>query len=463
MKSLDTIWQKYTPRFIRRRLEGRVELQKVIANTGWLIVEKFIQLTINLFVGIWVARYLGPELRGIIIYANSFVSLVVPLSALGLGGIVIREIVKDPHSKYELIGTVFVLQVMSYLLILPLIIAAVLLLRSGEATVVWAVIIIAIGNIFSTSRIFDFWFQSQLKSKYVVWATQSSEIVIAVVKIILILADAPLMAFVIVTAINMVLYFLAKLAFYIGRGEKIQNWRFSYNRAKAMLQDSWPLAFSFLAITIYTQIDNVMLGQLMDNHAVGIFGEAARISTMWYFIPAAIASSAYPVLVRSYQNLSPRKYQNRTQTLFDILSLTAYFSSVSLALSASILITSLYGQEYIKSGSVLAVHVWTFIFVSLRHGVDRWLMVNNMTQFTMWYTLLGVTMNIALNYWWIPISGEIGAAWATVLANAISIYLINLFLPQLRPLFKQLVLALFAPVRLPITFFKRLSLQNSIW
>jgi len=462
MKSLDTFWQKYTPQFIRQRLEGRVELQKVIANTGWLIVEKFVQLTINLFVGIWVARYLGPELRGIIIYANSFVSLIVPLSALGLGGIVIREIVKDPDSKYELIGTVFGLQVMGYLLILPLIIAAVLLLRSGETTVLWAVIIIAIGNIFSTSRIFNFWFQSQLKSKYVVWATQSSEIVIAVVKIILILVEAPLMAFIGVTAINMMLYFLAKLAFYTWSGEKIQFWRFSYNRAKAMLQDSWPLIFSFLAITIYSQIDNVMLGQLLDNQAVGIFGEAARISTMWYFIPAAIASSAYPVLVRSYHNLSSRRYQNRTQTLFDILTLTAYVSAIPLALSANFLITSLYGQEYAKSGSVLAIHVWTFIFVSLRHGVDRWLMVNNMTQFTMWSTLLGVFMNITLNLWWIPTGGVIGAAWATVLANATSIYLISLFVPPLRNLFKQLALALLAPVRLPIILYKRLSVKNLI-
>jgi len=148
-------------------MAGRVELKKVIANTGWLVANDVIQIFFNLFVWVFIARHLGPDQRGIMIYAVSFTSIFVPISALGLGAILIRELVAKPDKKNELMGTVFLIQIVSYLLILPVMIGTVLLLRRGETLVIWSVIILAIGSLFSVSRIFKFWFQSQLQSKYI--------------------------------------------------------------------------------------------------------------------------------------------------------------------------------------------------------------------------------------------------------------------------------------------------------
>jgi PST family polysaccharide transporter len=448
MDFLLSLQRKIIPNFIRNRFAGRIELQKVVANTGWLVFDAVSQIIINLFVSVQVARYLGPELRGIMIYANSFVSLFVSLSALGLGAIVIRELVREPEAKGELMGTVFVAELVCYILFLPLIIVSVLILRAGEPLVQWAVIILAIGSLFSTSRIFNFWFRSQLQSKYAVWASRIVEFIIAGFKIILLVIQAPLLLFITVSALQIVMYFFAKLVFYTKTGERIRTWRFNASRARTLLRDGWPLALSLFAITLYTEIDNLMLGQLMDNKAVGLYGEAARVSKMWYFIPVAIASSAYPVLVRAHENITQHNYNQRVQQFFDVLAIVGYASAIPASLLAPFAVSLVYGPDYAETGRVLTIYVWTFVFVALREGMNRWLMVDNLTLYSMWSALIGAGFNIGLNFMLVPKYGVIGAAWATLISNFFAIYLLCLAVPRLRPLFRQLVQALFAPLHL---------------
>ncbi|RPI33951.1 MAG: flippase, partial [Nitrospiraceae bacterium] len=57
-------WTKYLPAFVREKVEGRRYLQNVISNTGWQFADNLLRMGVGLFVGIWVARYLGPGQYG---------------------------------------------------------------------------------------------------------------------------------------------------------------------------------------------------------------------------------------------------------------------------------------------------------------------------------------------------------------------------------------------------------------
>ena len=69
-------------------------------------------MTVGLFVGVWVARYLGPEQYGIYSYAIAFVALFSAFSTLGLEGIVVRNIVIEPSRKDEILGSAFMLRLL---------------------------------------------------------------------------------------------------------------------------------------------------------------------------------------------------------------------------------------------------------------------------------------------------------------------------------------------------------------
>ena len=85
---------------------------KYFKNTSWLFAEKIIRMMVGLFIGIWVARYLGPEQFGLFSYAVSFVGLFTAISTMGLDTILVRELVKNESNRDILLGTAFRLKLL---------------------------------------------------------------------------------------------------------------------------------------------------------------------------------------------------------------------------------------------------------------------------------------------------------------------------------------------------------------
>ncbi|HDY85387.1 MAG TPA: flippase, partial [Methylophaga sp.] len=138
-------------------------------NTSWLMGEKILRMSVGLFVGIWVARYLGPEQFGLLSYAQSFVFLFTVIATLGLDGIVVRELVKDKTQRDVLLGTAFGLKLIGAFLILPILAIAVQLTSNDNYTNL-LVFIIASATIFQSFNVIDFYYQSKVLSKYVALA-----------------------------------------------------------------------------------------------------------------------------------------------------------------------------------------------------------------------------------------------------------------------------------------------------
>ena len=58
--------------------------KRYFTNTSWLMGHRVLSMVVALFVGAYVARYLGPERFGLLSYAGSFVGLFTALATLGL-------------------------------------------------------------------------------------------------------------------------------------------------------------------------------------------------------------------------------------------------------------------------------------------------------------------------------------------------------------------------------------------
>jgi len=98
------------------QLKNHSGFRKYFANTSWLITERVLRMTVALLVGVYVARYLGPERFGLLSYSHSFVGLFLALATLGIESILIRELVKRPANRNELLGTAFGLKIFGTLL-----------------------------------------------------------------------------------------------------------------------------------------------------------------------------------------------------------------------------------------------------------------------------------------------------------------------------------------------------------
>lgn len=442
---MDSKWVNLLPSFIGQHLRGRSYLQNVLNNIGWLFTEKILQMGIGLFVGVWLARYLQPGPYGIFNYAIAFVALFSPLATLGLDGIIVRDLVNDPSKKEKVLGTAFYLRLGGSFASLFLICSAILLLRPRDNVTHWLVGILGAGLAFQAFDVIRFWFESQVQSKYIVYARNTAFCTIAFVKVVLILIHAPLIAFAWAVFAEIILSAAGFAVAYHLKGYQIKLWQWDYAEAKSLIRDSWPLFLSGMAIIVYMRIDQVMLGNMLGDKEVGIYSAAVRISEVWYFIPLAIVSSVSPSIVEA-KKIGEDLYYQRIGNLFRFLAGIAYGIAFLMAVFSDRLVLLLFGSNYAGAGAVLAIHTWAAIFVFLGIARGPWILNEGLMKLSLYSTIIGAISNIALNLFLIPSLGVIGAAIATLLSYAVSGFLFNGFLPTTRNIFyMQLRALLFIP------------------
>lgn len=387
-------------------------LRKIISNTGWLFADRILRLGVGLSVGVWIARYLGPGQFGLYNYALAFVSLFSAIATLGLDGIVVREIVRDPSCKDEVLGTAFVLKLISGSGTLLLTIGAITLLNPDDNLTRWLVGVTAAGTIFQAFDTIDFWFRSQVQSKNTVYARNTAFVLVSLIKVVLIQVQAPLLAFAYVGLIEVVLGAVGLIIAYRMNKFFFNKWRVSFLRAKKLLKDSWPLILSGVMIMTYMRIDQIMLGEMVGKQAVGIYSAAVRLTEAWYFVPAAIVSSVFPSIVEA-KKINEALYYSRLQRLYSLMALLSYLVAVPATLLSDWLIQVLYGPEYSEAGSMLAILIWSSLFTSLGIARTCFLTTMNWTKLHFMTVSLGCIINVVLNLILIPIYEAMGAVIAT--------------------------------------------------
>ena len=107
---------------------------------------------------------------------------------------------------------------------------------------------------------------------------------------------------------------------------------------------------------IYMRIDRIMLGQIIGDKAVGVYSAATRISEIWYFIPMTVSSSVMPSIFKA-KEISEELYYQRIGGLNRGLTWLAIAVAIVMTFISKPLIVMLFGNSYIESGAILAVHI----------------------------------------------------------------------------------------------------------
>jgi len=408
-----------------KSIKNHQGFMKYFKNTSWLFGEKILRMVVGLFVGIWVARYLGPEKFGLFSYATSFVGLFTAFATLGLDGIVVRELVKDESRKDELLGTAFWLKLMGAFTVLCFL-AIAINFTSNDADTNILIFIIASAMIFQSFNVVDMYFQAKVESKFIVYANVLSLFISSLTKIILILNEAPLEAFAWVILFDSFILACGFLYFFFKNSTfKIQHLKFKKETAISLLKDSYPLIFSTMLVSIYMKVDQIMIKEMMDTQAVGYYAAAFRIISALFIIPTVIATSLFPSIIHA-KKVNNKLYDDRIQKLYTLLLwFSLIISSVIYILSQDI-VNLLYGQEFFMAGTLLGILTWNFVFISLSSIHGKWLTVEGLLKYVMIYSSLGLLTNIVANYFFIKEYGIVGAAYATLLSQFIP-YLVAFF------------------------------------
>lgn len=411
------------------------------------MLERIVNMSIRFFVGVWVVRYLGPERYGIYSYAISFVALFAAFATLGLDGIVIRNLTREGTDTDKILSSALVLRLAAALGAVG-VVAAIVFSTQDDRLIQIAVFITAFDLILRAADVFDLWFQAKILSKYPVMVRSVTTVCISAAQVAFILLELPLLAFVGLVLAGSAVQGAGIVAAFLVVRTKRMRFSFQWDVARRLIRSAWPLMIAALSVTVYMKVDQVMLGEMVGASEVGIYATAVRISELWYFIPVSIAGSVFPQIVRLKEQAKPGVLHERMQHLYDLMALLSYGVAIPMTFLAEPIISLLFGHEYLPAAGILQIHIWAFVFVSLGVARGKWLVAEDYVRFSMVSTLLGAIVNVALNWVLIPVSEGAGAAWATLVSQAVAAYFTCLLLAKTRGTFLYLTKSLFAPLRL---------------
>ena len=388
-----------------------------LTNISWLFIDKVIRIFGGLLVGVWVARYLGPADYGLLNFALAYTSFFVIFVQLGLDQILVRELVKHPALEDSLMGTAFYMKLGGAFLAIGLI-AVSLLFLSVDTLTKTAIMLISFGMIFQSFDVIDIFFQSKVLSKYVVIARSSVFIILSIIKVLLIMFQYEVTAFILTQVAGFVLTALFLLYLYLKQGFSVKNWKFHKKVMYQLLLYGWSLALSGLIITIYTKIDQVMIGTMLNNAEVGIYSVAVTLSSAWLFVPTIFSNTFMPYFV-NLKNTDYNLYRERLIQLYSLMFWLSTVMGIMVLLFGKWGIKILYGDAYSNAYLPLVLMIWNGIFISQAVARGIWLISENLQRYRLYNNLFAVTLNVIANILLIPKYGINGAAVATLLTQGL--------------------------------------------
>ena len=411
----------------------------------WLLFEKISVLLLSFFVTITIARYLLPESFGKLSFWMAIISLVTPAMALGLNSLISRELLRREKDRDVIIGTAFTLRCIAGLCVAS--IGALLthyFLPPSDALLLALLLFASIAN---ATLVIDFWLQAVLANRHAAIFRLVVLLVFGVLRLIAVGLLADLSIFVYIIVAEVLVLGIGYLALYQYLTGGLRRLKVSFSESRGLLADSRWLFVSGLAAVLYLKIDQVMLGILIDQRAVGIYAVAAKFSEVWYFFPSALVTAYFPYLIDQRKG-DKKVYALGLQKLNDLLFVVALVIALLVTASADRLVPLLFGNAYSASVPVLLVHIWAALLVFMRALLSKWLIAENLLRLSLLSQIMGALANIALNACLIPLYGPLGAAYATVLSYLVAGYLILFVHKDLRPMAQVVNRSLLLPVRL---------------
>lgn len=404
-------------------------MNRIIKNASWIIIGRILQALLNIVVTMVTARYLGPSNYGLITYASSLVTFIVPLVQLGFSYVLVQELVDAPEQSGCTIGTATLLTTLSSMLGVLGVWAFTTIVNRNEQDTIFVSVVYSISLFFHMTEMIQYWYQAQLLSKYVSIVSLIARVVVSIYKIYIVISGKSIYWFAIVNSIDYALISFFLFAIYFSKGGKRLS--FSINTAKRLMSKSKYFIVAGMMVSIFSQTDKIMLKIMIGDEASGIYSVAVACVGMSSFVFSAVIDSFRPIIFENKKK-SKDLYKKNTIVLYTIVIYMALAQSVVLSIFAKPVINLLYGLEYWAAVSVLRIVTWYSTFSYLGAARTIWFISEDKDQYVWITNLAGAIINVIGNFLLIPAYGVYGAALASVATQALTNFCLTFFIPSIR-------------------------------
>ena len=197
---------------------------------------------------------------------------------------------------------------------------------------------------------------------------------------------------------------------------------FDFKFWKSLLISAFPLALSSVFVSIYYNLDSVMLSFWKTDEVVGWYNAAYKIIFLLLAFVTIFHSTIYPVLSRLIIQ-DPEKAKFLLKFSLKITIVLGMPIMVIISVLAAPIIKILFGAQFLGASLGLSVLIWTLFVSSLGIIYGNTLLAIGMRRRYAVIVGVGAITNVILNFMLIPSFSLVGAAVATVAAECAVLFL----------------------------------------
>lgn len=391
-----------------------LNFKEILSKSFILVFSDIFSKGIIFIVNILLARSFGPEIFGLYSFALGISTILSFISELGLNRLILLEASEDSNDLSHLVSAAWSIRLISlFLLVLPT--CFVIYKFSNLASIR---LLVSLNVFIVFQNIYEFYL-SILKVKYVLKTE-------AIIKAVLALSILGLYSYIIFSKSSIFIFaygyaglmiLFSFITFLVVQNKYKHPFKLlSVKSIGAVLKKSWPFGLSLVFISIYYNLDSVMIGLYFNETIVGLYSAAYKLLVIILTLQNLFSIIVLPNIRNNISR--PEKLRNYIEKISLIMNTFQVLIIAGMIYLSTILVPLMYGANFKDSiipFSILSVNV-VFVGWSIISGI--WVLSSFGKEKVMTMVVgIGAVSNILLNFILIPRFNMVGASFATIFSE----------------------------------------------
>ena len=366
----------------------------------------------------YASRILMAERIGEVNFFQSIIQYILLLTSLGIPMYAIREIAKvrdnvvlRNKTLLEILVLNLILTVLGYFLVF------VIIMTIDKVQVNVPLFLILSVSIILTTIGCDWFYQGVEDFKYIT----IRGIIVRSLSLVLLFLFVKTQQDVLYYAICITIGSLGGNIFNFFRLKKYISFSELFNRDLKPFRHLKPVLRIFmlnLIISIYINLNVVMLGFMKNNESVGFFTSATKLTQVILTVVTSLGAVLLPRMSNMISNNQVTEFRELAQKSLDFIILLTLPVSFGLVILADFLIPIFCGDTYADAILTLRILAPIIIFIGISNVLGiQILYPQGHEKIVIFSTAAGAIINLLLNLWLIPKYSQNGAALATLIAE----------------------------------------------
>ncbi|BEI32931.1 flippase [Polynucleobacter sp. HIN5] len=385
--------------------------KRLLQSSFFLLADRGFRLVISFVLGVWIARFYGPEEFGQLNYVLATASIFGSLSSMGLDDIVPRDMAAFKQkgiSRDDIEKTAFILRLIggtaAYLLVLGLI-----FYESGASRLFLIACLLALYLPIQAGDVYEYRLRVEDEFSKIALSRSMAAILANLLKAVVLVFTLPIGYI----AAAMTSEFLMTTTFFklILKKKGFLSGSFRIEYAKSALLRSWKMIFAGLLITFQVRVEFFLIKEFLGWDDVGQYAAALKIYEIIDVVCVILVTVLMPKLASIMNSANEMAYRRRTY----LIGFSIYGLLIPVMILLVIIFPYLYGPDYAAAAAVLPWLMLRPLFGMLGSIRNMFIVLEG----NYWYPALSSACSLLVSaltgYLLIPTYGLYGAIGSSML------------------------------------------------